>query len=41
MTLQANAMLSMRGLERQNTTFLHVRPEDEVLPDPKNPWLSP
>merc|ERR1711970_836968 len=27
---RASAMLSMRGLERQNTTFLHVRPEDEI-----------
>ena len=34
---QASAMLSMRGLERQNTTFLHVRPEDETE-DHKHPW---
>lgn len=34
---RASAMLSMRGLERQNTTFLHVRPEDE-FEDHKHPW---
>jgi len=34
---RASAMLSMRGLERQNTTFLHVRPEDE-MEDHKHPW---
>ena len=37
--LQASAMLSMRGLERQNTTFLHVRPEDE-FEDHKHPWTN-
>ena len=36
---QASAMLSMRGLERQNTTFLHVRPEDE-FEDHKHPWTN-
>jgi len=36
---RASAMLSMRGLERQNTTFLHVRPEDE-FEDHKHPWTN-
>merc|ERR1712156_441658 len=35
---RASAMLSMRGLERQNTTFLHVRPEDEIEDQSKHIW---